>query len=92
MASDIRTLLPRAPSALPGNSAHVRIELSVGDRLLFPTHTAPDFLIFGDPQTLSPSNARLLISVDGQSSESTVEILPHLSPATRIPIRLIAGT
>ncbi len=88
MASDMPTILPRTAGPTSGYSAAVRIELKLGDRVLIPTHSASDFLIFREPQTLSPAPARLIISVDGVARESAVEILAHISPAKRVPIRI----
>jgi hypothetical protein len=45
--------------------------------------------MFRKPQTIRPSQARLVISIDGTPYESIIEILPHESPNTRIPVRII---
>jgi hypothetical protein len=87
MASDMPAILPRAVSPVSGYSAAVRIELNIDGRLFFPTHSASDFLIFRDPQALAPGSALLIVSVDGVVRTTDVEILPHASPAARIPIR-----
>ena len=73
---------------LRGYSADVRIELDIEGRVLSPTHSAPDYLIFREPQTLALSRGRLIVTVDGIAHRSNVEIMRHSSPATRIPIRL----
>ena len=88
MASDIPTILPRTTSPISGYSASVQIELNIDGRAFFPTHSASDFLIFREPQSLAPGTAHLVVCVDGAARKTAVEILPHASPATRIPIRI----
>jgi hypothetical protein len=91
MASDTSTILlpqPTTAAAAKGYSADVRIQLEVDGRLVFPSHTGPNFLIFLEPQTIIAKSACLNISVDGVDHESRLEILPHESPATRIPVRI----
>jgi hypothetical protein len=90
MASDTQAALRMKRSGTPAHSASVRIELNVAGHRFFPSHAAADFLIFREPQTVSPSLAQLIISVDGEPHESSIEVLPHSSPATGIPIRTIA--
>jgi hypothetical protein len=89
MSSDMPLTLPKTDRANSGHSAVVRIELHTAHGLFYPTHTAHECLIFREPQILEPSEARLVISIDGEPQESKVEILPHPSPNNRIPIRIV---
>jgi hypothetical protein len=74
------------PRPVGSYSAEVRIELHVDGRVLYPTHTAPDYLRFREPHDIAPSHARLVLTVDGTPHETPVEILPYASPCARIPI------
>jgi hypothetical protein len=81
--------VPKTDGLRSGYSAAVEISVRAADVVLYPTHVADDRLVFATPQTLNPSTAQLEILVDGIPHRSTIEILPHNSPSTRIPIRLV---
>jgi hypothetical protein len=89
MSTDMPLVFPNTTDKGGGYSAAVRIELHVGSRVLRPSHTASDFLLFRQPEFIEPSIARLVIWVDGAVQESSVEILPHISPNSRIPIGIV---
>jgi hypothetical protein len=63
----------------------------IDGRVLFPSHTAADYLVFRQAQAVRPGEARLVISIDGVERITNIEILPHDSPASRIPIRIVAS-
>jgi hypothetical protein len=81
MSSDMPLTLPQNHPQTGGYSASVEIELHTESCVLHPTHTADDRLIFAHPQSIQPSKARLIIIVDGEPRESTIEILPYESPS-----------
>jgi hypothetical protein len=70
-------------------SAEVRTELHVDGRILRPSHTASDYLIFREPQSIPPCIARLVISIDGAPQESTLRILPQPLPSDRILVEIV---
>jgi hypothetical protein len=72
-----------------GYSAEVRMELHVGDRVLYPTHTASEWVTFPEPQLIAPAVGRLVISIDDVVREMNVRILPQKSPGKRVPIQII---
>jgi hypothetical protein len=89
MASDMPVAPSKTRTPRGAYSAAVEIQLHTSNRVLYPSQAGHDRLIFREPQTLELSTARLIILVDGQEQESTVEILPHESPSRRIPIRIV---
>jgi hypothetical protein len=74
---------------LDGYSATVEIELHTAEGVFYRTHTAHDRIIFAKPQTIPLGVARLILIIDGQRQESTVEVLPHESPSEWIPLRIL---
>jgi hypothetical protein len=76
-------------TAKDGYSAEVRIELHVDGRILRPSHTASDYLIFREAQTIPPGLARLVISIDGVPMESTLRILPQPLPSDRLLVEIV---
>lgn len=76
-------------AAHDGYSADVRIELHSGSRVLYPTHTAANSLTFSEPQAELAGIARLAISIDGVTQESTLRILTQPFPSDRILVEII---
>jgi hypothetical protein len=91
MASDTTVTPSGEAASRKSYSADVRIRLEAKCGVLYPSQVAHDRLIFLEPQTLEPSSARLIISVDDFVRESIVEILPHESPSEWIPIRTLSS-
>ena len=73
-----------------GYSATVRIDLHADGRSFSPSQTASDYLLFRQPQRIPSCEARLTIWIDGVPQRSTLQILPHESPTTKVPVQIIA--
>jgi hypothetical protein len=82
-------ILQKTQRPLTGYSATVEIELHTAAGVHYPTQTAHDRLLFSKPIALEPSVARLVITIDGEPQESTIEILPYEVPSDRVPVRIV---
>jgi hypothetical protein len=72
-----------------GHSAAVRIELHTDGRILRPSHTASDYLIFREPVSIPPGVARLVITIDGVPMESTLRIPAQPMPSDEVSVEII---
>jgi len=78
---------PTETSATQWNYVEVRV--TDGQRVLRPTHTSFDRLIFAEPPNLSSKQIEIAVTNNGQSHTSQARVLPHDPASTRIPIELI---
>jgi hypothetical protein len=77
------------PSPTSERWNYVDVQVKDGQRVLRPTHVAFDRLIFAQPPNLSSRSVEIIVTNNGQSHSSRVQILPHDASATRIPIQII---
>jgi hypothetical protein len=83
------SLTAAEPVVKGGHSASVRIELHADGRILRPSHTASDYLIFREPQTIQSTAARLVITIDGVPQQAALRILPQQMPSERILVEIL---
>ncbi|HWE95935.1 MAG TPA: hypothetical protein VG269_18375 [Tepidisphaeraceae bacterium] len=78
----------------PGEKGWVYASLTVwdGQRKLKPTHVGYDRLRFAEPPRLTSEQVELVIVNGDEESRQMAIVLPHDPDATRIPIRLVAGS
>ncbi len=85
------SLLPKSSSG--GISAtewnYVDVQVLDGDRVLHPTHTSFDRLIFAEPPRISSEFLQIIVTNNGQSHSSRARVLAHESTSTDVPIQLI---
>jgi hypothetical protein len=65
------------------HSARVRMELRLNGSILTISHLGPDYLILGEAVDYPPTQAEIVMSVDGHQSRWSVQLPAGVSIASR---------
>jgi hypothetical protein len=79
----------KSPVAAAKGWVYASLAVLDGQRRLKPAQVGPDFIMFPQPPQIVSGHVEIIVTNGDAEYRRRVQILPHDSQATEIPIRLL---